>query len=406
MIQPELNVKVTKSPCLFPMSKEPAFRCDVDCEDNLLCQKCGNILIDGYIAECFIGIQFSCFCCGEITETPNIEEGEILYPHMITLGVDGDYSISTANYSPNHSFTTDQQLEISNRTSVPKIEGHLPFDITEAHLEKLIQSYELVTDASFSDKLKQLKRHRTNGESGSIKLPFVWAMAKISERLKIGPLNLADPEINIALGRVYLFHETVETWRDHPRFLEIAKEFSNDNAFFHTVGMLVLAKYLFQVGNRVGLSVKNVKGESKPDLYFKVTPTEKCYMEVKSPELLTWELGKDIPREAVRSKIKNILKKSRSQINRNNLGMISILVNHPDLRIFEFAKDGVQAAFKNSGRSMRSLPGVYIIQGNPLVNFNKDEGIWMEGKVFPIANPHCNIEDNPFKIGVIENDTL
>jgi phage FluMu protein Com len=385
-----------RPPYVVQGSAAPIFKSREPCELNLRCHNCGGLLIEGYFAECFIDVGIKCFGCREITQTPSLEDGEILPIPIVTLGDKGAYLIAkTVEYYSSVAMTTDQQIAISNEACSPKKVSE-PFEISEESLAALNRRFEAVSGVASDKRSAELKRYHAFGQSGSRQMPFDWATWKIIQSLKERVIDIDDVETNVALGRIYLFRVVDKMWSHHPRFEAIASEFSNSNAFFHTIGQFVLVGYFYEGGNRVGFSVRDVFGEAKPDLYTRSGANSKFYFEFKTPSSLIWERNLDLSPPAIRKNIRSILKTS-SQLNKSRPGIFVLMANHPAPDAHVHLRNEVRSFLSHKGYDKPYVAGVTTMHcgGVRRDQDRKELRIGMTFDFESIVNQFCKLPNNP-----------
>lgn len=383
-------------PIIILTAAVPAFRSRVPIDAKLQCSNCGTVLIDGYWPDCFIEIGIKCFGCKEITHTPKLEEGEILPRPIAVFGEPDKYAINRPiDYHPSIACTTDEQIKISNEACSPK-KTETQFDLTEQAIQTLAERFAEISGHSLAARTAELSRYQSAGRSGSKQLPFEWAIWKITECLKKGAINIEDTETNVALSRIYLFREIDSAWRHHPRFLKIAAEFSNPQAFFHTTGQFIIASFFFEKGVRLGFSVHQVDGQPKPDLYLRPGADKKFFLEFKTPSSLIWEKDMEVADATVRKNVRSILKNS-GQINKSRPGGMVLMGNHPAPDIFEKLEREVRSFLDHKGRDKRHLAGVVAMHYSSTLS-RTDKGLSenIQFKIQMIANKYCGLPQNPF----------
>ena len=106
-------VNVNKRPVLIQGSEAPIVIREGKKQPPLVCGGCEeSILIENYLAECFVGIGFQCFKCSHITWTPSLPKGEIFPQMPVTLGREGNYLIGSSVVNRQDVvITCDQEIE-------------------------------------------------------------------------------------------------------------------------------------------------------------------------------------------------------------------------------------------------------------------------------------------------------
>lgn len=394
-----------KDPCLIQFAETPVFRSINPSDSNFSCQRCGNILIDGYYPPSFIGVLFECGRCHARSKTPTLEPGEVLPRPVLALGQDAEQVIlKTLKYDPSIAITIDSEFSEANITSSPKIGIKVPIDLTDEGLEILEQRFEALSGYSSKKRQDEIARFTASGRSCSSELPFNWAIQKLRSCLSDGIVDISEIETNIALQRIYMFSTVDERWKHHPRYTLITREYSNPKAFFHTLGQFIVAEYLFTKNNRIGFSILNNHGESKPDLYARICANEKFFLEVKSPNSFEWSINWKYESDLVLKNLTSIIKKGK-QINRSRPGVIVMMINHPHISALECAELLISNILRSHGRSRKSLAGVVAFQSSSigLTGKRRNQRIQHEYKFRTIANPYCALDPNPLVINPLDS---
>lgn len=374
-------------------TKGAVFRCSVEVDENLYCHCCSHLLVDGYIAECLVGIRMHCPGCGALCATPGLDPGEILPIGTIHMGEEGTFDFAEPlPYLPSHTITIDQEIRKEAEFNAPReVAEHL--SLTREGIIQIVKRFEELTGESSDKKFDSVLRSIASRHDPSTKLPFHWAIRHLLDCIDAGRVNLDKHEDNIALGRIWLFHQIDQKWKHHPRYKTIAREFSSDSSFFNTIGMFVTADYTYKQGKRLGFSILDVQNQPKPDLYTRVGADSKFYYEIKGPKSLVWHRTWRFDRKAIEKNLKSIVSKG-DQIKKSHPGVLVFIIAHYDPYLFEFAKTALAKILKNKGRDRRHLLAVMpVLCGSVHKNFQSGvERVTAQARFDWIDNPHTKFK--------------
>lgn len=388
-----MHIQPDDNPILIQGIPAPIFRSKVLGNENLFCANCHFVLIEGYYPDTFLDVSIQCFTCHEVTSTPPLDAGEILPSTRLVVFPQGKYRIGgTIEYDPMIAVTTNSHLASHNAACAPN-EAEFHLDLTPEGLSAVSERFSILSGRTSEMRRAELNRYHKAGRSGSTELPFDWSIWKLEKCVADGVIDVRDQETNVALGRLHVFAKADAMWKHHPRYMKVASEFSNPNSYFHTVGQFVLAAALFSKGLRIGFTIQEEYGHSKPDLYLKSAANKKFYLEFKTPRSLIWEKGTVHNDEAIRQNIRSILKNS-SQINRSKPGGYVIMANTPDSGAAVSMKEHTVSFFKSKGWSKRHVAGA-ITMAYPAISGGL-AGFEMPFAWSNVANEHYEDPENPF----------
>lgn len=303
----------------------------------------------------------------------------------------------TVYYHRSVSMTIDEEISLSNKNCSPR-ECTGSWYLSEDLLRQLEEMFETYTGLQVEKLLPALDRRLRAGlTSAMVDAPFVWALQHIKSAMARNRINLDDFTTNAALTRALLFGSMARTWDHHPRFGVLAKEFSQPKSFYHTVGLCLFANYLFNAGNRITFSVEDVPGKPKPDLYLRLSSSDRLFVEFKAPTILTWTPAATLTKEAVTKKVREILNSGR-QINRQNPGVIAIMINHPSILVARDALLAAEKFMRIEGRRRSSLAAAAIMHC-PGVSRNRTM-INVAYEVQTALNPHWERGPNPVAVTI------
>ena len=382
-------------PYVIQGSKDPVFRCAVACEEVFRCENCGHLLIENYIPEDYVGVGIQCFSCGHLSTTPFDLKGEVFSARVVTLGDVGAYRLeSTVTTWPDVTITSDAAYEAALSAMRPG--NALPFELSPDGLDAAIALYESVAPGAFALQDRVLARTK---ESDPLKFPFAWAIRYLRRCFTIGKLNIDRVESRTAFLWLRLFLDAVGSWQHHPRFTSVAKDLAKPDSFLHTVGQLLIAKFLFEHGNPIGLSLEDKWGQPNPDLYIRAAPVGRTYLEVKAPRKL--QSVDQIPRDLgfAEGAVKQAIDRSKGQINKSRKGALVIVSTLYDDKSPDLLRGITENWLRAHGRNRTSLACVTIAAAVDTAIYRIGDGIDQPiGLSFsPVLNPHFSGE-NPIAV--------
>jgi hypothetical protein len=377
-------------------SDHPIFRIKTNNDNVFFCERCGNILIENYCSENFIGISILCAKCRNISTTPSIEPGDILPYKLIIIGGEksgGYYFSDTAEISDDISLTTSKMLAQTQAVTAPRKAGAPPA-LDLPGLEMLVDTYNAITGNKFDVQLKILTKKSVSRS----RFPFAWAVNKLRSQIRENYIDIDDFEINNALMVISMFHDCVSRWQHHPRFKSIGADLGKPYSFHHTSSAFIFAAFLHDNGNRIGLSLEDQYGSPNPDLYFKGFSGGRFYIEAKAPTKIQWN-GNRIPEQFLRSSIQRHIRESRKQINEQSRGSLLLFSGYYQENISETLREIIEDSISVIGSSLRYLAGVSFMTV-VLPEFHRDG---KEVRLLPagfsietVINPHYDGEQ-PFR---------
>jgi len=348
----------TELPYIIQDSEGPVFVGTVETDVALCCVNCGHVLIRNYDSEDYAAVCFKCFKCGTITCTPPLPVGEVLCANPVTLGHYGRFRIRGPVTHPSGKILTiDQEVERELQLAAPRnLSTNL--DLTPDGLRRLKGAYDSIVGALFDQQTRIVLRGKADG---SFLFPFAWAVDHLHKSLTAGVIDVGQPSTATSLIVLQMFVNVLGAWGHHPRFNAVAKGLGRPRSFYHTASQLITAAYLYQHGNRVGLSLENIPGRPNPDLYMRGVGRGRFFLEVKAPEPLQWSPANVYSKNTIESTVASLVKKSRNQIDREHHGALviaSTLIGPEHSKILAAA---VTKALQERGRSHRQLSAVITL---------------------------------------------
>ena len=375
-------------PALVQGSEAPIVIREGEVLPPLICEDCKeSVLVENYLADCFVGIGLQCFKCKHITWTPSLPKGEIFPQKTLTLGREGRFLIgSSVVNSKDVVMTCDQELDDAKSHTSPKSPTTKNLDLSVDNLELLMTELDVLSGGRFNKYLQSATRSMTHGGAYFRENPLAWSLVLLKEQLTKNELKINNPTL-VALGFLQGYRDVLERWRDHIHFPILAQEFCA--YFYHTLIQLVIASYLTDHGNLIAINVAGEKeGVRNADLYVRLSGSERLFIEIKSPEAFEW-ITPDTKLGEMKKVVEKCLSKSRGQIDMNNPGILVIgstcLENGFLANLEKVSRSVLQA----KGRSYKAIAGIATVGlQNVSLESNENNG----GKV-----------STAFNIGIVTN---
>lgn len=345
------------APIIIQGSVAPAFRGDQTLADTFSCHSCGHLLIENYDSECYVCVGIQCFSCQAVSVTPDLPIGEVFAASTASLGREGRFRIeSTVNVPSGSILTTDEAIEREIRSTAPS-QSSSPLVLTLEGLDKIIETYENLTNQNFDHQLQIMSRKSSQYIK---KFPLVWSICHLKNCLHTEVLDMMNPKTSTAMLWIHEFCHVIGIWQRHPRFPAIALQFGLPGQFLHTSALLLIASYLYSAGNRIGITVDEEPNGPNPDLYIRGVGGRRLFLEIKTPETLRWPIESITP-EKLEKAVKRCIQKSSAQINRNRPGVLVICSSLIALHFPESFKQAIQRGVASEGRGRKGLDAVMCL---------------------------------------------
>lgn len=221
------------------------------------------------------------------------------------------------------------------------------FDVSLQGVRALIDRFELSTQTSFARQQSVFSRGRRDAFH---RFPFAWSIAALTDYLDRGG---SIRYVQSALINLKLFNEAISCFPNHPRFKHLLRGIAAPNSFHHNCTQILLARYLQDAGNEVGISIEDNHSSPNPDLYFRgLTDNSIFYMELKTPISLRPHPDSILTIDDFYERVVIGLKKARRQISSSHRGIITLAyfgldTYQPDIRtalvrkaLYKIGQDG------------------------------------------------------------------
>lgn len=360
-------------------------------EPNLICPNCNDsVLVENYLASCFVGIGLKCFKCSHVTWTPSLAAGDVFPNTTVTLGNKGAFLIgSTVTNKEDVVMTCDQELEKVHKLTARRDEE--PFELTIENLDKLSLELDLLSGGGFQKHLDSAERSIKHKNPYFRENPLAWAIQLLKHQLIKETISL-DRSGLVAISMIQGYQDVLERWRDHVNFPSMAKELCG--YFYHSLIQLIAASYLMEHGNNIALNLtSDEEGERSADLYLKLSGKDKLFIEVKAPESFEWT-NEQVGTGKIKKTIEKCLSKSRGQLDETKPGILIIGTSCMSREFLPEIEKTVIKVLKSKGKSYSGVAGIGIVG---LESISSDFGVESKFstsyKVFVSHNPHYFTEN-------------
>lgn len=254
--------------------------------------------------------------------------------------------------------TCDQEIKQEMEATSPR-EVLLPITLTPEGLQSLVVEYDGLVGGKYAVQQKKVNHSEILLIEKVKKYPFAWSIAHIEECIQTGNIDTRRKETATALIWLFTFSHVVGIWQHHPRFKIVARDLGKPESFLHTSSQLIAAAHLYHAGNKIGLSLENMKGEPNPDLYLRGLGQERFYIEVKAPIALQWGGGNgDIYPDQIEAAVESCITKSKNQINRTHRGVLIISSSYAADKFPELLENCIEKGLNSLGKSRKYLAAV------------------------------------------------
>ncbi len=383
-------------PTLVQGSEAPIVIRDGEKLSPLLCEGCDDsVLIENYLAECFVGIGLQCFKCQHITITPSLPEGEVFPQRPITLGSKGKYLVGSSVFnSKDVVVTCDQELEVSSKLTAPKkvTEGNLELSVES--LNQISAELNLLSGGRFNKYIASAKRSIDGKSPYFRKNPLAWSIEMLKNQLEKNELTM-NKQTLVALGFLQGYLGLLERWKEHVHFPILINEICA--YFYHSLIQLVAASYITDAGNRIAFNIAGEKdGERTADLYIRISGSEKLFLEVKGPEALEWT-NTELTLGRMKKVIEKCLSSSRGQIDIDKPGILIIGATCLNRDFLEQFESTVKKVLRNKGKLYPAVAAVSIV-GLKEISAHGQHSISTSFHISMNINDHY-YKDNPINKG-------
>lgn len=351
---------IEERPTLVQGSEAPIVIREGDKLSSLICEGCNDsVLVENYLAECFVGIGLQCFKCEHITMTPSLPEGEIFPQMPVSLGSKGKYLVGSSVVNKKDVvMTCDQELEVSAKLTDPKKSTGSNLELSSENLNKISDELNLLSGGRFNKYIASAKRSIDHKSPYFRENPLAWSIEMLKKQLEQNELVMSKQTL-VALGFLQGYRDLLERWKDHIHFPVLITEICA--YFYHSLIQLIVASYLKDAGNRIAINIAGEEGgERTADLYIRISGSEKLFLEIKGPEALEWT-NTELKTGKMKKVVEKCLSNSRGQIDEGKPGVLVIGATCLNMGFLEEFEIIVKKVLKTKGKSYPAVAGICIV---------------------------------------------
>ncbi len=359
--------------------------------NNLTCQGCGALLIQGYLPGNYLAIRIQCFGCGVVTSTPGLPESEILPRSAVAIPAAREPMAITADIGPGHVLACQEAVERDYTFTRPISPPDEPLLLSRAMLEAAAADYDGLTGGRLAEHVAA-SPPAMGEEQGAY--PFAWAVLRLREQIdKPGWSWLYQNDDAMAAMYVTALHHLMLCWHRHPLLTRLTASLAQPDRFIRTVSTLAMAKLLFEADNRVGFSLS----EKEVDLHFTTAAEEPLSLALLAPEALQWRQKDRRSPAVLREAVIDAMASSQGKVNYNHRGIVVLAASILQPDFDQMVVDAIHSAFSSVGRRHRGVAAVAIVMPKVLPAGQPDR-IGFGYAFYPIRNPRFAGE-NPIRLG-------
>jgi len=315
---------------------KPVLRFEEEGGAPLVCGHCNEcLLIENFIPDRLVDAVIVCRACGGETRTAKLSPGETLPNVVVVFGSSGPMAIEGPVTVPRGGMAVSvKYAEAVVAATKPKPRAiDPPVTLIKESLDDLVQDLDTRSGGRFAKHMRSAWKAVDHKREDSNANPLARSLVHLKRKLiaQKPELNLADSETRVAVSIVSGYRHVLYRWGDHPRFPRMAIHLCSE--YLHTFGQLILAGYLSDSGNAVGIEVASKNPGA--DLFIRLNACDRLGIEVRAPGALqrpsrplTFKRLQDIVEDAIDDA------RDRKQISRGNpgvLGLVSTGAFVPDL---------------------------------------------------------------------------
>ncbi len=364
---------------LIVPESEPAFSVEAEGGIDLVCSNCKNfVLIRRFRPENFLSIRIKCPKCGNIHETSGVPAGEILPKSLLNLDEVWQYGTvendkrafinRTILVPPTLAVALDGAIRKTIETNYPRKVSPLQMTLGKEFVETSKDEFRRVAGHNFDRRIARAERARQHRNSLAGKDPFPWACAHLHHRLVEDYDSVLHTNADIwAVNVLTTFGHVVDVWSHHPRFLDLARTFTEQGHYHHNIAQLIYAASCWENGVGVGLALPETEGERTADLYVRTMVGERFPIEVKAPQAFFYPNINLQSVDSVTNTILDAVRSARGQISATNKGIVLIAAQEICPGFKDLFYQGLSKASQLTSR--QNVAGISgILQEFPLYN--------------------------------------
>jgi hypothetical protein len=338
------------------------------------CSGCATVLVTGAVSDRqFLDLLFGCRVCGAVSSSPGREPGDPLAGQLMVLR--DERNVRTVDIAGRPVMVVGQRAfddaymrEIGAPGAVPPAEesGRRDFSIAglramASDAERLLGSRAvgLIAKDERGRKAKTppRRRHRV------VELwTYTREVADEMDRSDKPPGALAVDKFSELTTMLTMF----DRWRHHPAYSALIASLADGIEVQHTVMLLVVASFLADAGNGVGLVTGKAAGGRIADLWIEPTLLERLDIELKTPLVLRGPRATPLMVEDATSiiaeRIDKVAASRLGQLDVEQSGILAIGGFHLGAGGLDILEAGATAALARRASSKSHLAALTVSQ--------------------------------------------
>ncbi len=351
------------------------------------------LLSQGVYRRQFLDILFRCFSCGKLGASPSRRPGEPLAGRPILV--------------PPGQYRLDSVLDVVRKPAMlvgrQALDGYLaetsaparslstptsaPLEISTGFLRDLVARAVHLLGERY-DRLRASDARGQSSPTPPARRNRLIELISYAEEAAHA-LEMQTPDKTVALdanklSELYAIVDQFERWRNHPAWPQLVVGLANETEVQHSFILLVIASYLRDAGNGVGLVFEEASGRI-PDLWIEPSLVERLDIEVKTPvaprgpRKLALSPGK--AEDVITRQVKKAASARSGQLDPNFSGILAIGAFHLTPSELEELISAAQRVLEGQQSRKPHLAGIIVsafgytldtlgdVQGAPRIQF-------------------------------------
>jgi hypothetical protein len=353
--------------------------------DGTLACGCGQVLIEGYDPDRFLGVSIRCGHCAEVVVTPPLPTGSEPPSAVVVAEAVAEPRTGTTTLPAN--------VYVVGRVEYDRIaalyQPHMPEDNVYRISADLLDQVAAASEAALGT-----PRPGCGGPSaddpfaGSMQHALAWAVAHLRRRLRADSWGSRESEASSAAAtNVAAFLHFVRTWSHHPLFPAMAATAAERGFSLHGLAPFAAAHCLSLQGNRIGFPTPKDVSARIGHLYVAAGPSDRVTVHPEVFDRFEYPYGRVWDPASLQEAVSAVVLRSQGRINLKNPGILllspGIALGGYDEALIEAVKGAVQSAGRKNRGLMAVTPVVLRIQDTP-----DPHAVRFGYGLFPILNRH------------------
>jgi hypothetical protein len=316
---------------------------------------CGQVLIERYHPDRFVGIAIACGACGAVTETPRLPAGTIPPTPVVIAEAGSDPAGFATALASGAALIGRTEMDRITGLYRPRTPESNVYAISGAFLEETAATFERLTggalpevDAGFAEGLAQ---HA-----------LAWSILHLRERLRADAWAcLESPASSVATVTVTGFRHFVATWSHHPLFPAMVATAADRGFSSHGLALFAAAHGLLQQNNRVGFPTPSETPGRINYVRLATGPSQSIPVLTKVLDRFEVPWGRPWTPDSLHAAVQEAIESEQGRINPRNPGILLLSPGTAMAGFDEALIQAVQAVMQGIGRRHRGLAAAGLI---------------------------------------------